>query len=41
MAQADQRDVVLVAGRDPYAYLGTTDVWRPHVRPECAGGCAR
>jgi hypothetical protein len=41
MAHADHRDVVLVAGEDPYAYLGTTDVWRPHVRPEREGGCAR
>jgi hypothetical protein len=41
MAHADSRDVVLVAGEDPYAYLGTTDVWRPHVRPDRDGGCAR
>jgi ectoine hydroxylase-related dioxygenase (phytanoyl-CoA dioxygenase family) len=41
MAHADHRDIVMVAGEDPYAYLGTTDVWRPHVRPEREGGCAR
>jgi hypothetical protein len=41
MARADHRDVVLVAGEDPYAHLGTTDVWRPHVRAGREGGCAR
>lgn len=41
MAHADLRDVVLVAGEDPYASLGTTDHWRPHVRPDREGGCAR
>ena len=37
----DYRDVVLVTGRDPYAYKGTTDIVRPHVRPSGEGGCAR
>jgi ectoine hydroxylase-related dioxygenase (phytanoyl-CoA dioxygenase family) len=41
MAHADHRDIVLVAGEDPYAYLGTTDVWEPHVRPDREGGCLR
>ena len=41
MAHVDHRDVVLVAGEDPYAYLGTTDIFRPHVRPDRDGGCAR
>jgi phytanoyl-CoA hydroxylase len=41
MGRADHRDVVLVAGTDPYAYKGTTDVMRPHVRPDGQGGCAR
>jgi phytanoyl-CoA hydroxylase len=39
--RADHRDVVLVAGTDPYAYKGTVDVMRPHVRPDGQGGCAR
>lgn len=39
MALADHRDVVLVAGRDPYAYKGTEDIERPHVRPDREGGC--
>jgi phytanoyl-CoA hydroxylase len=39
--RADHRDVVLVAGTDPYAYKGTLDVMRPHVRPDGQGGCAR
>jgi len=32
MALLDHRDVVLVAGRDPHAAKGTTDVTRPHLR---------
>jgi phytanoyl-CoA hydroxylase len=41
MGRADHRDVVLVAGTDPYAYKGTVDVMRPHVRPDGQGGCLR
>ena len=37
MATLDHRDVVLVAGRDPHAAKGTTDVVRPYVRPDDAG----
>lgn len=36
----DHRDIVLVAGVDPYAYKGTEDVMKPHVRPDGEGGCA-
>jgi hypothetical protein len=32
---------MLVAGTDPYAYKGTVDVMRPHVRPDGEGGCLR
>ncbi|TDE09148.1 phytanoyl-CoA dioxygenase family protein [Jiangella asiatica] len=41
MAQADFRDVVLVAGRDPYAYKGIEDHRRPRIRPDREGGCDR
>jgi phytanoyl-CoA hydroxylase len=41
MGTADHRDVLLVAGEDPYASKGTTDVMRPHVRPDGEGGCIR
>ncbi|MFI2292774.1 phytanoyl-CoA dioxygenase family protein [Streptomyces niveus] len=41
MAQADFRDVVLVAGRDPYAYKGLTDIRTPRVRRDRSGGCDR
>jgi phytanoyl-CoA hydroxylase len=41
MGRADHRDIVLVAGTDPYAYKGTVDVMRPHVRPDGQGGCLR
>ena len=41
MAIADYRDVVLVAGTDPYAYKGTEDLARPYSRPDKDGGCDR
>lgn len=37
--QADYRDIVLVAGVDPYAYKGTVDLAGVHVRPSGEGGC--
>ncbi len=30
----DLRDIVLVAGNDPYVYKGTVDVNKPYLRPE-------
>jgi phytanoyl-CoA hydroxylase len=39
--RADHRDIIMVAGTDPYAYKGTADVMRPHVRPDGLGGCLR
>ena len=41
MALLDHRDILMVAGRDPYAAAGTTDVMRPHIRPDREGGCLR
>jgi len=41
MGQADFRDVVLVAGSDPYAYKGIADIRRPRIRPDRDGGCDR
>lgn len=41
MAQADFRDIVLVAGRDPYDYKGTAEIRRPRVRADRSGGCDR
>ena len=41
MAKADYRDVVMVAGRDPYAWKGIEDLATPHVRPDREGGCDR
>lgn len=40
MALADYRDIVMVAGTDPYAYKGTQDLAKPHVRAAGGGGCA-
>jgi phytanoyl-CoA hydroxylase len=34
MGTLDHRDILLVAGEDPYAAKGTTDVVRPRLRPE-------
>jgi len=39
VAQHDYRDVILVAGRDPYAYKGLETLAKTHVRPEFLGGC--
>jgi phytanoyl-CoA hydroxylase len=41
MGTLDHRDVHLVAGKDPYAFRGTEDLMRPHVRPDGDGGCTR
>lgn len=39
IGSADYRDIVLVAGRDPYAWKGTENRAGPHVRPSGEGGC--
>jgi len=41
MAIADFRDIVLVAGEDPYAYKGTVDIRKAYSRPDKDGGCDR
>lgn len=41
MGIADFRDIVLVAGEDPYAYKGTQDIRTPYSRPDKDGGCDR
>ncbi|MEM1108643.1 MAG: phytanoyl-CoA dioxygenase family protein [Planctomycetota bacterium] len=40
VAKADSRDIVMIAGEDPYAWMGIDDTHRPHVRPSGEGGCA-
>jgi len=39
MAKLDYRDIVMVAGTDPYAYKGLVDHARAFVRPSGEGGC--
>jgi phytanoyl-CoA hydroxylase len=39
IATADYRDIVIVAGRDPYAWKGVEDRATAHVRPSGEGGC--
>ena len=39
MALADYRDIVMVAGVDPYAYKGIEDIAQAQVRPSGEGGC--
>ena len=39
MATHDHRDIVLVAGEDPYAYKGIENVMYSHIRPDREGGC--
>ena len=41
VAKWDYRDIVMVAGKDPYAYKGTVDQTTTHVRPDRDGGCDR
>ena len=41
MAMVDDRDIVMVAGEDPYAYKGIEDNNRTHLRPDREGGCDR
>jgi len=37
----DHRDIIVVAGRDPYAASGYEEIHTPSVRPSGEGGCAR
>lgn len=39
VAKLDNREIVMIAGKDPYAYKGITDTVKPHVRPAGEGGC--
>ena len=39
VATHDYRDIVMVAGNDPYAWKGIDNLARPHVRPDGQGGC--
>lgn len=39
VAHYDYRDVIVVAGKDPYAWKGYADIQRPVVRPSGEGGC--
>jgi ectoine hydroxylase-related dioxygenase (phytanoyl-CoA dioxygenase family) len=41
VAKWDCRDIVLVAGSDPYAWRGTADIMQPYIRPDRDGGCHR
>jgi phytanoyl-CoA hydroxylase len=41
MAMVDDRDIVMVAGNDPYAYKGLEDRHRTYLRPDREGGCER
>lgn len=40
MAVTDYRDIVMIAGKDPYAYKGTVDLAEAHIRRTREGGCA-
>ena len=39
VATADIRDIVMVAGKDPYAYKGLENLHTPHIRHSGEGGC--
>ena len=39
VASYDFRDIVMIAGRDPYAWKGTEELSFSHIRPDREGGC--
>ena len=39
VSQLDVRDIVMIAGEDPYAWRGVDSIHQPHVRPSGKGGC--
>lgn len=39
IAKTDNRDIVMIAGKDPYAWKGLEDRFHCHVRPAGQGGC--
>jgi hypothetical protein len=39
VAITDYRDIVMIAGKDPYAYKGYADLAEAHVRRDKLGGC--
>lgn len=39
MAIADYRDIVMIAGADPYGYKGVENIASAHLRPSGEGGC--
>jgi phytanoyl-CoA hydroxylase len=41
MAIVDDRDIVMVAGHDPYAYKGVEERHQAFLRPDREGGCDR
>jgi ectoine hydroxylase-related dioxygenase (phytanoyl-CoA dioxygenase family) len=41
MGTVDHRDVLLIAGDDPYEFKGIEDLMHPQVRPDGEGGCLR
>ncbi len=41
MAKQDYRDIIMVAGNDPYAYKGVVEEAKPYVRASGEGGCEK
>jgi phytanoyl-CoA hydroxylase len=39
IATADHRDIIMIAGEDPYAWKGTQEITQVWVRPSGEGGC--
>ena len=39
VASHDFRDIVMIAGRDPYAWKGAEELSFSHIRPDREGGC--
>lgn len=41
MATADYRDIVMIAGEDPYPWKPLEEMAAPKVRPSGEGGCEK
>ena len=39
VATLDHRDIIMIAGEDPYAFQGYSDYHGVHIRPDGKGGC--
>ncbi len=41
LSTEEVRDIVMIAGQDPYSWKGIDDMAKPFVRPSGEGGCSK